>query len=244
MHQTRAGFYKAAKALSEFNHYVLCVDSNRAAEALVNQSLEEMNFRKMSLMVASLRTRFNTLLNKTDLAMKTKVAHDNKHSDIDLRGDFQMFLKKFTDHLFIIFSQLVVNKSQNQEAIQSLSTGCDAIEKLLPEIMNIEIAAPYLARSVCGIVFSSLEGLLAECKVYGGQAALSGESAFLAVREFLFNVRRKIADSEREKSSDKTGIGIKDMLAVIDRDNKMINEAVQFQQSLRKRKWGSQNLPT
>ena len=169
--------------------------------------------------------------------MKTKVANDRRQPTVDLRGDYQMFLRKFTDELFIIFSQLVVARCTNQLAIQSLSTGCDAIEKLFPLVMNVEVPAPYLARSVCGIVFSSQETLLSECKAMGGKAAQSAEFAFLAVREFLFNVKRKIAEAERDAMSQKTGIGIWDMYAVIDREKKMMDEHVKFQRSIRKRKW-------
>ena len=237
LHQTRPGFYKAAKALSAFNHYVIVTDSNRAAKELVEQVLATQKFRAISLMIASLRRRFQTLLAKVDLAMKTKVVSDRRQSNVDLRGDYQMFLRKFTDELFIIFSQLVVAKCTNHLAIQSLSTGCDAIEKLFPLVMNVEVPAPYLARSVCGIVFSSQETLLSECKAMGGKAAQSAEFAFLAVREFLFNVKRKIAEAERDAMSTKTGIGIWDMYAVIDRDKKMMDEQVKFQRSIRKRKW-------
>ena len=237
IHQTRPGFYKAAKAISAFNHYVIVTDSNRAAKELVEQVLITQKFRSVSLMIAGLRRRFTTLLSKVDLAMKTKIVNDRRHSGVDLRGDYQMFLRKYTDELFIIFSQLVVAKSKNQLAIQSLSTGCDAIEKLFPLVMNVEVPAPYLARSVCGIVFSSMETLISECKGMGGKAAQSAEFAFLAVREFLFNVKRKIAEAERDAMSQKTGIGIADMYAVIDRDKKMMDEHVKFQRSIRKRKW-------
>ena len=237
IHQTRPGFYKAAKAISAFSHYVIVTDSNRAAKELVEQVLMNQKFRSVSLMIAGLRRRFQTLLSKVDLAMKTKVVNDRRHSGVDLRGDYQMFLRKYTDELFIIFSQLVVAKSKNQLAIQSLSTGCDAIEKLFPLVMNIEVPAPYLARSVCGIVFSSMETLISECKGMGGKAAQSAEFAFLSVREFLFNVKRKIAEAERDAMSQKTGIGIADMYAVIDRDKKMMDEHIKFQRSIRKRKW-------
>ena len=169
--------------------------------------------------------------------MKTKIIRDSKKSDIDLRGDYAIFLKNYTRELFIIFSQLIVAKSSNQQAVQSLSTGCDAIEKLLPSIANLEFAAPYLARSVCGIVLASMESLIAECKFRGGKAAQSADLAFSAVREFLFNVRRKIAESERDKMSQKSGTSITDMLAVIERDNRAISEAVEFQRQVRKRKW-------
>ena len=64
LHQTRPGFYKAAKALSAFNHYVIVTDSNRAAKELVEQVLTNQKFRSVSLMIASLRRRFQTLLTR------------------------------------------------------------------------------------------------------------------------------------------------------------------------------------
>lgn len=237
LYQTRPGFYIASKALAEFNHFVLVTDSNHAAQKLLNDAMKMMIFRKASLMIATLKRRFQTLLAKVDLAMKTKLQTDQKRSDIDLRADYQTFLIKYTDQLFIIFSQLVVANTTNVEALQKLSTGCDAIERLFPSIMNVEIPAPYLGRSVCGIVFSSMESLHTQCREMGGKVQQSGDEAFLAVREFLFIIRRKIADAEKDKSALKTGIGIADMYAVIDRDNKMINAQAEFQRSIRKRRW-------
>lgn len=237
LHQTRPGFYTAAKALSEYNHFVLVRDSNHEAEKLLKNATNMVVFRRASLMIATLKRRFQTLLNKVDLAMKTKLKSDIKHSDVDLRADYQSFLIKYTDQLFIIFSQLIVAMTTDVDTLQQLSTGCDAIERLFPSVMNVETPAPYLGRAVCSIVFSSMESLLTICNEMGAKTKQSGEMAFLAVREFLFIIRRKIADSEFAKSSMKDGIGIADMYAVLDRDTKMMNQQTEFQRSIRKRKW-------
>ena len=237
MHQVRPGFNSAAKALSEFNHFVLVQDSNRAAEQLLSDATQTTTFRKASLMISMLRRRFITLLSKVDLALKTKLQYDTKRSDVDLRSDYHNFLVKYTNNLFIIFTQLVVARTTNIEAIQKLSTGCDAIEKLFPSVMNVEAPAPYLGRSVCGIVFFSMESLMDQCKKMGGKTQQCAEEAFLAVREFLFIIRRKIAESEKAKALLKTGIGIADMYAVVDRDNKIIKQQIEFQRSIRRRKW-------
>lgn len=237
MHQTRKGFAEAARALSDFNHFVLCEDSDRAARELAAQSTKETEFRSNTLMITQIRSRFVTIINKTELAMKAKFAIDIRRSHVDLRQDFASFITKYTDHLFIVFSQLIVAQSRNQVAIQALATGCEAIEKLFPLIMNVEFPAPYLARSVCGIALYSMDGIVTETKALGGKAAESAQEACQDVREFLFNVRRKIADSERELAQTKTGIGIADMQAVIDRETRSINSAMEFQRSIRKRIW-------
>jgi len=179
-------------------------------------------------MIAVLRARFGLLFEKVDAVMRTHVHH--RRGGVDLRGDYHLFLRKYTAHIFVIFSQLIVAKSTNQAAIQSLGQGCDLIEKLFPLVTNIEVAAPYFARSVCGIVFSSMEALMVDCKRMGGKVGQSSDFAFLAVREFLFNVRRKIAEAEREAMFQKTGIGI--LYVVIARNKKMMGEQV----SIRKRK--------
>lgn len=237
LHQTRPGFYTASKALTNYNHFVLVSDSNHAAQMLLKNATNMVVFRRASLMIITLKRRFQTLLDKVDLAMKTTLKNDTKHSDVDLRADYQTFLINYTDQLFIIFSQLIVAMTTDVDALQQLSTGCDAIERLFPSIMNVETPAPYLGRAVCGIVFSSMDGLIEICNKMGAKTQHICEQAFLAVREFLFIIRRKIADSELSRSITKDGIGIADMLAVLDRDNKMMSQQTDFQRSIRKRKW-------
>jgi hypothetical protein len=239
LHQTRPGFFKAARALSEFNHFVIVLDSNRAAQELQETLLFGQKFRTTSLMIANLRRRLHTLLDKTELALKTKTISARREGRlvVDLRRDFHSFLGKWCDEIFSIFNQLILARCTNHAAVQSLSVGVDAIEKLFPVVINVELPAPYLGRSVCGIAFSSLELLTEESNRLGGKAAQSSAVAFLAVREFLFNIRRKTAEVELELSSWDTGIGIADMYWVIERDNKAIKKQVEFQRGIRKYEW-------
>jgi hypothetical protein len=239
LHQTRPGFFKAAMALSEFNHFVIVTDSNRAAAELAATLLVAQQFRTISLMIASLRRRLVTLLHKTELALKTKITITGRKT-VDLRADFHSFLLKWTEEIFGIFSQLIVARCTNSEAVQSLSSGVDSVEKLFPLIVNVEVPAPYFGRSVCGILFSSMEIMSDECKKLGGKAAHASNMAFLAVREFLFNIRRKVAEAEQEASYLKTGIGIEDMYAVIERDNRLMKEQIEFQRAVRKYEWFEQ----
>jgi hypothetical protein len=236
-HQTRPGFFKAAKALSAFNHFVIVADSNHAAEDLIADLNKGQEFRSVSFVIAQLRRRFVGLRAKVDLAMKGKGTVESRPDQVDLRGDYHAFLIKYTEELFAIFSQLIVARSTNQVALHGISTGCDAIEKLFPLVMNVETPAPFLARSVCGILFSSLEAMTKECKEISAKAAQSANIAMLAVREFLFNVRRKISEAEQQMEYQMTGIGIWDMLAVLDRDQKVMKEQHDFQRSLRKHEW-------
>jgi hypothetical protein len=239
LHQTRPGFFKASRALSEFNHFVIVLDSNRAAHELQERLNLAHKFRITSLMIANLKRRLQTLLGKTELALKTKTASARREGRqiVDLRRDFHSFLTKWIGEIFAIFSQLIVSRCTNQAAIQSLSIGVDAVEKLFPIVVNVEPPTPYLARSVCGITFSSMDLLTEESKKLGGKAAQSAGLAFLAVREFLFNIRRKTAEVEQEDSLWKTGIGIADMCAVIERDNRVIKRQVEFQRSIKKYEW-------
>lgn len=239
VNQTRPGFYKAAKALASFNHYVLVSDSNKAARELTNESVSEQQFLNTAILIASLRRRLVAILKKVESGMNTKIVRDLRHSDVDLRGDFQTFLKKYTSNIFDIFAQMVLTKTANEEVIRPLSGGIDAIEKLCPFIMSVEIPGPLLGRAVCGIIFSSLELLISFCKQKGGKSEESCNEAFLSVREFLFNIRRKESESEEMHIDSKDGIGIADMYAVIERDKKIINEQADFQGSIRKRKWDS-----
>jgi hypothetical protein len=232
LHQSRPGFYRAAQALSSFNHFVIVSDSNRAVDDLARELAELREFRSVSLMIANLKSRFIALLRKLELAMKSTI--DVRRNGVDLRSDFTTFLRKFTSEMFIIFTRLIVVRCRNRDAIQDLSHGCEAIEVLFPVIMNVEAPAPYLGRSVCGLVFSSLDAITVEAHRIGGSAADSSDKAFLTVREFLFNIRRKVAESESETLYMKTGIGIADMLAVIERDKKVMSEQVEFQRSIRK----------
>ena len=181
------------------------------------------------------------LMKNVEVGMNAKIVRDLHHSYVDLRRDFRRFLKKFTDNIFIIFGQMVVAKTASEDVIRPLSSGVDAIEKLRPFIMNLEIPAPYMGRAVCGIVFASMEALIAHCKEQGGKSQESCNLAFLAVREFLLNIRRKTAESEQEHIMQKTGIGINDMYAIIERDRKLMAEQKDFQGSIRKRKWDSAN---
>jgi len=94
-YQTKPGFYKAAKALSSFNHFVLVADSNKAASELVNQTIEEKRFLECSLNILSLKKRLLTLENKAENSLNQRMYNDLHHSDIDLREDFYQFIKKF-----------------------------------------------------------------------------------------------------------------------------------------------------
>jgi hypothetical protein len=64
--------------------------------------------------------------------------------------------------------------------------------------------------------------------------------AFLAVRGFLFNIRRNTAEVELEVSLWNTGIGIADLYWVIERDNKAIKKQIEFQCAARKHEWFQQ----
>jgi hypothetical protein len=238
-HQTRPGFFRAARALSEFNHFVIVLDSNRAAQDLQERLLLGQKFRTTSLMIAALKRRLQTLLGKTELALKTKTTGARREGRlvVDLRRDFHSFLAKWSEELFAIFNQLIVARCTNHAAVQALSVGVDAVEKLFPVVINVEPPAPYLGRSVCGIAFSSMELLTEESTRLNGKAAQSASLAFLAVREFLFNIRRKTAEVEQESSIWKTGIGIVDMYAVIERDNKAMKKQVEFQRAVRRHEW-------
>jgi small subunit ribosomal protein S4 len=48
-HQTHRGFYEAAKALNDYNHLVLCNDSNRAARQLVSHCHIVLNGETMNI---------------------------------------------------------------------------------------------------------------------------------------------------------------------------------------------------
>ena len=236
-HQTRRSFHEAARSLNEYHHLILCNDSDKAARQLVSEGIIEYEFKATAIMISQIKSRLINLQEKITKAMKTKDTIDIRRSHVDLREDYELFIKKFIENVFIVFTQMIAAKSRNRGAIKSLASGVEAIEKLFPLVMNIEYPAPYLSRSVCGIVLYSMDALLNESKVYGGKALQCATDAQLAVREFLFNVRRKIASIEREQAMVKPGIGIPDMQVVVDRENRAITAASEFQRSIRKQKF-------
>lgn len=234
--QTRPGFFEAARALTDFTHFVLCEDSNRAARKLVDDSTSEYEFRTTTMMISQLRNRLTNVKTKVELGMRIKTVIDIRKSHVDLRPDFQTFITKFNENIFYVFTQMVAMKIRNIAAIQQLATGVEAIEKDLPLVMNIEYSAPYFSRSVCGIVLYSMDQIINCAKEMGsGKTLQCTNDAQLAVREFLFMIRRKVAEADEESNLARRGIGIPDMQAVIDRETKAMNAAAEFQRSIRKR---------
>lgn len=236
--QTRQGFYEAARALADFTHFVLCEDSNKAARKLVEDSQTEYEFRTTTMMISQLKNRLINVKNKVDLSMKAKTQIDIRKSHVDLRSDFATFITKFNENIFFVFTQMVAMKIRNIAAIQQLATGVEAIEKDLPLVMSIEYSAPYFSRSVCGIVLYSMDQIINTAKeMNSGKTVQCTNDAQLAVREFLFMIRRKVAEADEESNRARRGIGIPDMQAVIDRETKAMNAAADFQRSIRKRQW-------
>jgi len=235
-HQTRTGFYEAARALSDFNHNLLSIDCVHAANELMNQTTQESSNRTLFLLIAQIKNRYSSIQKRIDLSIRAKLIIDTRRQYIDLRQDFSSFISMYSENLFGIMSQMVITKSKNHSAVKSLSIGCEAFEKLIPIIMSAESQGPYLIRSTCGILLRSMDKLVSECKIMGGKAQHNCSKALLNIRELFFIVRRKMAICEKEMKARGEGVGISDMLAVIDRENHTIAKETEYQKSVRKSK--------
>jgi hypothetical protein len=239
--ETRPGFWRAAAALRDFIDWVIVDNSNRAAERLLATLTQLHNFKSLALTIATLKRRFAALKERVDHGVKSTVAGLGPRS-VDLRVDFQRLLAKFTDDVFLVFSRMIVAQSTNALAIYPIEKGCDALERLCPLILAVEVAGPYLSRAACGILFAAVGGpFLAECKAL--RAEEGAERAFLAVREFMFMVRRKTAQADAAAMADKTGVGIQDMLAVLRREKRIVAQQAEYQRTIRPYKFFDSYVP-
>lgn len=232
--QMKAGFYDTAESIFQFNEFLLKQETNKAGQRMIDEVKSEVESRKRFLLIASIKSRIDEIL----LAASVEIRANQTPGEtcVDLRQDFFYFMIKFRDNISAIFTHVFYSRSKDTEAIISLLTAVEALEKLLVLINITDISAPYFARSVCAIVLYSMEGIVAIARRLGGKANQYATGVTLAVREFLFHIRRKIAESEKEALL-KNGIGIDDMMAVIMRERAMRNKIQDFQQTVRRRLW-------
>ena len=233
-YRNRKSFVEAAEALSKYHHYLLSKDTDLVVLNGVQRFMFNKNFDETIELISNIKQRLSTLKNKLQTSAKQKITKGMKVSDVDLRQDYFEFTSRFSEYLNMVFTQMIFSRSNNRDAIQQLFPGIEALEELAPFVMHVEAEALYLGRSVCGIVLASMEGLIKECKKIGGKLLSVSENAFLAVREFLFNIRRKSAAAEAKADQKGSGIELDDMLALYERENKEFSGFVKAQNEIRK----------